>query len=85
MARQPDLVILDLRLPDMNGLDVLRTIRDPDKRIRMPPVITLSNFQDSEVMVKAFKLGAIAAIPKSSLSLESLSSRVAGWLKVKPI
>jgi DNA-binding NarL/FixJ family response regulator len=58
----PDLVLLDLRLPDMNGLACLDAIRQryPDVK-----VVILSAFNDPEHIQAAFQRGAIAYIVKS--------------------
>jgi two-component system KDP operon response regulator KdpE len=53
-SRPPDLVILDLNLPDINGLDVLKQLREWYKR----PVMVLSVVNDEETIVKALDLGA---------------------------
>jgi len=57
---EPHVIILDIRLPDMNGLDVLqKLIRDGRKNI-----IIITAFHDMEITIKAMKLGAFDYIPK---------------------
>lgn len=51
---RPQLIILDLGLPDMSGLDVLKAIREWSQ----VPIIILSVQDDSEVIVNALNLGA---------------------------
>ena len=58
----PDLVLLDLRLPDMNGLSCLDAIR---KRYPEVKVVVLSAFTDPEHIQAAFQRGATAYIVKS--------------------
>jgi two-component system KDP operon response regulator KdpE len=55
MAEAPDLVILDLGLPDMQGLELLREIR---KRREDLPVVVLSSRGDEAAKVAALDLGA---------------------------
>jgi DNA-binding NarL/FixJ family response regulator len=58
----PELVLLDLRLPDMNGLSCLDAIR---KRYPEVKVVVLSAFADPEHIQAAFQRGATAYIVKS--------------------
>ena len=51
---KPDAIILDLGLPDMSGLDVLKEIRS----FSDVPIIILSVQDDSEIIVKALGIGA---------------------------
>ena len=68
----PDLVLLDLRLPDMHGLDVLKRVKEQDSDL---PVIIMTAFGDVESAVRAMKLGAHDYINKP-INLEQLTSAV---------
>lgn len=57
-SRATDVVILDLMLPDMSGLDVLRAIRQRVNGVRRPWVIILSAVADEENRIKGLELGA---------------------------
>lgn len=66
LERQPFVhLILDYRLPDTNGLELLQTVRRqfPDLR-----VILLTGFDDDRLFVSASKLGAVAALSKDRLN-----------------
>jgi DNA-binding NarL/FixJ family response regulator len=58
----PDLVLLDLRLPDMSGLACLDAIRQRHPEVK---VVILSAFNDAEHIQAAFQRGATAYIVKS--------------------
>ena len=50
-----DLVILDIRMPRMNGLSVLREMKSKDIR---PRVVVLTGVDDLEIAIQAMRLGA---------------------------
>jgi DNA-binding NtrC family response regulator len=58
---EPDVVLLDLRLPDMSGLDVLRTIRDAHPST---DVIMLTGHGSIDVAIEAMKAGAFDYVAK---------------------
>ena len=57
----PRVIVLDVRLPDMNGLDILREIT---RRKNPPRVIIVTAFHDMETTIRAMKFGAFDYIPK---------------------
>lgn len=59
----PDLVILDLMLPEISGVDILRTLRSR-KETRSTPVIILTARGDEEDRLRGFELGADDYIAK---------------------
>ena len=72
MAEKPDLVILDLGLPDMQGLDLLRTIRTADGST---PIVVLSSRDDETAKVQALDLGADDYVTKP-FGMEELLARM---------
>ncbi len=60
---QPQLVLLDLNLPRVNGLDVLRRIR-ADERTKLLSVIMLSSSREERDVVSAYTLGANSYVRK---------------------
>ncbi len=58
---RPDVVLLDLALPSMNGLEVLRTIKDFDAKAR---VIVVTGYGSDESAEVAFRYGALDFVQK---------------------
>jgi CheY-like chemotaxis protein len=69
----PKLIILDLLLPKVKGLDVLKRIREyPDKNIANTLVIVLSNLSGPEEMEEAKSLNTVAYLIKSQNNFEEI-------------
>lgn len=56
MSNQPDLIILDILMPKIDGLSVMKKIRDDEKWGRYVPIIMLTNLSDSASMEEANQL-----------------------------
>ena len=78
----PDLVLLDLLLPKMNGFDVLKAIK-ANKAIEKTPVVILSNLGDEADMEKAKSMGALDYFIKSDTDLAALEQKVNKIIKGK--
>jgi DNA-binding response OmpR family regulator len=73
-AEKPDLVLLDLIMPKLQGFEVLKALK-ADPATAMIPVVVLSNLgQDGDVQ-RALESGAVAYLVKANLSLEELVVR----------
>ena len=59
----PQVVLLDLNLPKMNGLEVLRRIR-ADDRTRLLPVVILTSSREDEDIINGYSLGANSYVRK---------------------
>jgi CheY-like chemotaxis protein len=82
MARRllPDLVFLDVRLPKLDGLGVLESLR-ADRRTKELPVVILSNWNEKELVERGSKLGALDYLTKSQTTPAKLSHRLGEWLR----
>lgn len=58
---QPDIVFLDIMLPDKNGIEILKEIKLID---RETPVVMITGFKDAEKVVSAFREGAFDCLLK---------------------
>ena len=74
----PDVILLDLRLPDQSGLDVLRSIRQIDARI---PVVFVTLARSAEAAIEAMKQGAYDYLLKP-LDMQKLDRVLGEALKV---
>lgn len=77
LAKKPDLVILDLGLPDIQGLDLLRMIRT---RMENVPVVVLSSRDDEAGKVAALDLGADDYVTKP-FGMDELLARIRAALR----
>jgi two-component system phosphate regulon response regulator PhoB/two-component system alkaline phosphatase synthesis response regulator PhoP len=71
----PDLILLDILLPDKNGFDVLREIRRLPEGVGASVVI-LSNLSETNYREEAERLGAIDYLVKANFSLGEIIERI---------
>jgi len=75
----PDLILLDLVLPEMDGFEVLKNIKESQESSKIP-VIILSNLGESENIKKGLDLGADDYLIKSKLDPGEITTKIAGIL-----
>jgi len=78
---QPDLILLDIMMPDLDGFKVCRTLKD-NPRTKEIPIIFLTAKEETEDLVQAFELGAVDYVTKPFNGLELLA-RVQTHLDLK--
>jgi DNA-binding response OmpR family regulator len=80
-AERPDLLLLDIGLPGLDGLEVCRAIRaDEDDRLRDLPVLILTGTRlNEEHVLAAFVAGATDFLAKP-IKPTLVRARVRGWL-----
>ena len=84
----PKVVLLDLKLPKVSGLEVLRAIKG-DEQTRTIPVVVLTSSQEEKDMVESYKLGVNSYIVKPldfDKFVESVGQLGLYWLLInKPL
>jgi two-component system KDP operon response regulator KdpE len=76
-AGKPDMIILDLGLPDFQGLELLRMLRSQDERV---PIVVLSSRGDEAAKVQALDLGADDYVTKP-FGMDELLARMRAALR----
>jgi len=79
VVQQPDLVLLDIRLPDRDGIEVLKEIRDLDRQAQ---VAMITAFKDAEHVIEAFRLGALDCLLKP-FNIDYIMSNVLPKVKIR--
>ena len=81
--RPPDLVLLDVRMPDMDGYEVCKQLKAAEIT-QNTPVVMVSGIESSlEARQKAVDAGAIDLVRRMQ-SADQFAAQVADWLKSKP-
>lgn len=84
VSRQPRVVLLDLKLPKVNGLEVLKAIK-ADERTRNIPVVVVTSSQEDPDIKTAYALGANSYVVKpvsSDAFIQAMSNLGLYWLLV---
>ena len=72
---KPDLILLDLLLPDVDGFMILEKVRQ-NKDMQSIPVIVFSNLSEKKDVSRATKLGASEFMIKSNFTLDEITKKV---------
>jgi two-component system alkaline phosphatase synthesis response regulator PhoP len=78
--KKPDLILLDLILPDINGLEVLQEIRKYEETKNLS-VIILTNYGDAELEKNGYDLGIEQYLVKAQYTPTQLAALIKGMLK----
>jgi DNA-binding response OmpR family regulator len=74
-TEKPDLILLDLILPKLDGFKVLKKIKE-DEKIKNIPIIVLTNLDGIKDVEKAIELGATTYLVKANYSLEEVVEKI---------
>jgi len=72
---KPGLILLDLLMPKMDGMEMLQKLK-ADQETRDVPVVILTNLSDYEKISEALSLGAMDYLVKANYKLEDLLEKV---------
>ncbi len=78
----PELILLDMELPNINGLEVLRRVR-ADHRTQRLPVVILSSSNEEQIILQGYKSGANSYVHKPvdfAQFMESVRELGSYWL-----
>ena len=76
---KPDLILLDLILPGMDGFEVLEKVRKNDN-LKNIPILAFSNLSEEKDVSKAKQLGAIDFMIKSNFTLDEVVTKVKDYI-----
>lgn len=73
--KTPDLILLDITLPRMNGFEVLSNLKR-DEKTKNIPVVVLTNLEGIKDVGKAIELGATTYLVKANYKLEDVVAKI---------
>src|SRR3990172_9618194 len=76
---RPELIFLDIKMPEMDGFEVLKKLR-ATARTKDIPVVVLSNFDEQDLIEKGLTLGANEYLIKSQFTPEDISNKINSWV-----
>ena len=76
----PDLILLDLILPKMNGFEVLKSLKE-DGKTKEIPIIVLTNLEKIENVDRALELGAKTYLVKTNYTLTEVVEKIKQTIK----
>ncbi len=80
--RKPYVILLDLNMPKMNGIEFLKTVKS-DEELKKIPIVVLTTSKDEHDIAESFKLGVAGYMVKSvdyESSVETIRTIVLYWI-----
>jgi CheY-like chemotaxis protein len=82
-ANQFDMILLDIMMPRMTGIDVLKNIRTLTTPVKDTPIFIITNLGQQNVIEEAFKLGMDGYILKSQVSPQQIVDEINNYFTSK--
>lgn len=82
IKEKPDLVILDLMLPKLDGVTLFQKLRSKPETFKTP-VLILTNFGQEDAVFECFKLGSVDYLMKSDVTPQQVVAKVENLLQGK--
>ena len=79
LAEKPDLILLDIMMPKMDGVEVLKKLAE-DAKEKAAKVVLLTNLAHDPVMKEALSLGALAYLIKADMTPDQLVAKIKEYL-----
>jgi len=76
LAEHPALILLDITMPKMDGIEMLKRLRDKENGSPRTPVIILTNIGDFERIAQATELGVMGYLQKSEWHISDVTKKV---------
>ncbi len=84
-AGKHDMILLDIMLPKMTGIDVLKEIRkDPSDYLKTVPIFLLTNLGQESIIKEAFKIGANGYLLKAKYLPNQILNEIEAFFKNNP-
>jgi CheY-like chemotaxis protein len=80
LADKPDLIYLDLRMPGLDGFEVLEHLRANEQTAVIPAII-LTNYSEPELRQRGLQLGALEFLVKTETTPTRLSQSAGHWAR----
>jgi CheY-like chemotaxis protein len=82
-AQPYDMILLDIMMPKMTGIDVLRNLRSQDSPAKSTPVFIITNLGQQNVIEEAFKMGMDGYIIKSQVTPQQIVGEINNFFSNK--
>lgn len=78
------LVLLDIMLPKMDGINILKTLKTAPAKVPNGPIVCLTNLGQDTVIKQCFDLGAAGYLIKSALNPDEVLAEIKAYLQKNP-